>query len=299
MRRAWSQSYPNKTIRIMSSEARGGNDFGARVIAQALTASLGQQVIVENRPARLIGEFGLSASPDGYTLFVAGSVFVIGTLLQTSHYDPVKDFSSITMLARAPNGLVVHAAVAAKSVKDLISLAQERPAAINYVTGGAGSSAHLAAELFKSMTGLNIVRINYKGSGSALNDLIAGQVQMIFASVSSTSSHVKSGGIRALASGRAQPSRLLPDLPTVAATVPGYESAAISALFAPAKTSVTLIIRLNTEVVRILKQVDVKERFFNTGVEIVGDTPAELTANIKAELVRMGKVIAEAGIRAE
>ena len=275
------------------------NDFGARVIAQALTASLGQQVIVENRPARLIGEFGLSASPDGYTLFVAGSFFVIGTLLQTSHYDPVKDFSSITMLARAPNGLVVHAAVAAKSVKDLISLAQERPAAINYVTGGAGSSAHLAAELFKSMTGLNIVRINYKGSGPALNDLIAGQVQMMFASVSSTSSHVKSGRIRALASGRAQPSRLLPDLPTVAATVPGYESAAISALFAPAKTSVTLITRLNTEVVRILNQVDVKERFFNTGVEIVGDTPAELTANIKAELVRMGKVIAEAGIRAE
>ena len=288
------QDYPHNEL---GSTRR--NDFGARVIAQALTASLGQQVIVENRPARLIGEFGLSASPDGYTLFVAGSFFVIGTLLQTSHYDPVKDFSSITMLARAPNVLVVHAAVAAKSVKNLISLAQERPAAINYVTGGAGSSAHLAAELFKSMTGLNIVRINYKGSGPALNDLIAGQVQMMFASVSSTSSHVKSGRIRALASGRAQPSRLLPDLPTVAATVPGYESAAISALFAPAKTSVTLITRLNTEVVRILNQVDVKERFFNTGVEIVGDTPAELTANIKAELVRMGKVIAEAGIRAE
>ncbi len=296
---AWSQSYPSKTIRILTSEAGGGNDFGARILAQALTASLTQQVIVENRPARLIGEFGLRASPDGYTLFVAGSSFVIGTLLQKSPYDPVRDFSYITMLARAPNVLVVHPALAARTVKDMILLAKEHPAAINYATGGAGSSAHLAAELFKSMTGLNIVRINYKGSGPALNDLIAGQVQLMFASASSTTAHVKSGRLRALASGSAQPSRLLPDLPTVAATVPGYESSAISALFAPAKTPMTLITRLHKEAVRTLSQADVKERFFNTGVETVGDTPSELTASIKAELVRMGKVIREAGIRAE
>ena len=296
---ASEQNYPNKTIRILTSEAGGGNDFGARLVAQELTATLGQQVIVENRPSSTIGELGARASPDGYTLLVAGSSVVLGPLLRETSYDPVRDFSAVTMLARAPNVLVVHPSVAAKSVKELIALAQSKPGELNVATGGTGSSAHLAAELFKAMAGVNIVRINYKGTGPALNDLIAGQVQLMFAAAAGVATHVKSGRLRSLAVGNAEPSKLTPDLPTVAATLPGYESSAISAVLVPARTPVTLINRLNHEIVRALNKESVKEKLFSTGVEPVGNSPSELSRTIKAEITRMGKVIKDAGIRVQ
>jgi tripartite-type tricarboxylate transporter receptor subunit TctC len=296
---ASGQNYPNKPIRILTSEAGGGNDFGARLVAQELTANLGQQVIVENRPSSTIGDLGARASPDGYTLFVAGTSVVLGPLLRESSYDPVRDFSAITMLARAPNVLVVHPSVAAKSVKELIALARSRPGELNVATGGTGSSAHLAAELFNAMAGVNIVRINYKGTGPALNDIIAGQVQLMFAAAAGVATHIKSGRLRALAVGTAEPSRLTPDLPTVAATLPGYESSAISAVFVPARTPVALINRLNREIVRAINRESVKEKLLGTGVEPVGNSPSELARMIKAEITRMGKVIKDAGIRVQ
>ena len=215
-------------------------------------------------------------------------------------YDPVKDFSPITLTSTSPYLLVVHPSVAAKSVKDVIALAKAKSGALNYASAVAGSINHLAAELFKSMAGVDIVRIAYKGSGPATVALIGGETQMGVLSVSATVPHVKAGRLRALAVTSANPTPLVPGLPTVAAGgVPGYEVSSTGAMFAPAKTPVAIVRLLNRETVRVLNRPDVKERFFNTGVEVLGTTPEEFAATIKADLVRWGKVIKDAGIRGD
>ena len=297
---ASGQDYPNKPIRIVTTTAGGGNDFAARLIAQGLTVNLGQQVIVDNRSSTVVpGDLVAKAPPDGYTLLVAGGTFSIGPLLQKAPYDPVKDFAALTLAARAPLVVVVHPSSTAKSIKELIALAKANPGGLNYGTPGIGSSAHLSAELFKAMAGVNIVHIPYKGAGPATNDLLGGQVQLAFGNATSVTPHVKSGRLRALAVTTAEPSMLYPALPTVAASLPGYESASLVGIFVPAKTPAALVNRLNREIVRILNQADVKEKFFNSGVEVVGSSPAEFAATIKSEIARMGKVIKDVGIRAE
>jgi tripartite-type tricarboxylate transporter receptor subunit TctC len=212
----------------------------------------------------------------------------------------VKDFAPISMLAKTPNIVVVHPSLPVTSVKELIALARAKPGALNYGSGGTGSSIHLAVELFKQMAGVDITRIAYKGAGPALNDLLGGQVQMMFATAGSVTPHVRSGRLRALAVTSPQPSALAPGLPTVAASgVPGYEMEAIYALVAPLNTPAPIIKQLNRVIVQALDQADLKERFLNAGVEAAFGSPGDLAARFKSEIAAVGKLVKDAGIRAD
>jgi len=298
---ASSQSYPARPIRIVTPPAGAGNDFVARVIAQGLSGSLGQQLVVDNRPAAVVGELVAKAPADGYTLLAIGSVLWLTPLLQDNvQYDTVKDFSPISVTGRSVNILVVHPSVAANSVTELIAVAKAKPGQLNFATGGTGSSNHLAAELFKSMAGVDLVRIPYKGSGPAINDLMSGQVHIMFPTTAAGLPHVRSGRLRALGVTSLRPSALAPGLPAVAESgVPGYESVVMYALFAPAKTPAPIIKRLHADLVQFLKSAAATERFFNAGIEVVGSTPSELATAMKSEMTRMGKLIKDARIRAD
>ena len=297
---ASSQSYPARPIRIVTPPAGAGNDFVARVIAQGLTSSLGQQLVVDNRPAAVVGELVAKAPADGYTLLAVGSVLWLTPFLQDSvQYDTVKDFSPISVTGMSVNILVVHPSVAANSVADLIALARAKPGQLNFASGGTGSSNHLAGELFKSMAGVDLVRIPYKGSGPAINDLVSGQVHIMFPTTAAGLPHVRSGRLRALGVTSLRPSALAPGLPAVAESgVPGYESVVMYALFAPARTPAPIIKRLHADLVQFLRSAAATERFFNAGIEVVGSTPSELAAAMKSEMTRMGKLIKDARIRA-
>jgi tripartite-type tricarboxylate transporter receptor subunit TctC len=298
---ACAQGFPNKPLRMVTSDAGGGNDFQARLIARGLSAAFGQQVVIENRPSGVIpGEIVAKASPNGYTLLLYNNALWTGPLMQRVSYDPVKDFAPVTTIAIAPNVLVVNGGLPVKSVGDLIALARAKPGQLNYASSGTGASNHLAAELFKTMAGVNIVRIGYKGAGQALNDLNSGQVQVMFPTAGAIAQHIQSGRVKALAVTSAEPSTVMPGLPTVAAAgLPGYESIAIYGVFAPAGTPRTLIQRLHDEIVRVLATPDVRDKFFVAGIETVGDTPEQLAARVRSEMTRMRKVIADAGIRVE
>jgi tripartite-type tricarboxylate transporter receptor subunit TctC len=294
-----AQAYPNKYIRLLAAEAGGGNDLVARLIAQGISQPLGQQIIVENRPARVVGELAAKATNDGYTLLMASSTFLFAPLFEETKYDATKDFSPISMVATAPNILVVHPTVPVKSVQELIALAKSKPGTLNYGTGGTGSSLHLAAELFKQMAGVDIVRINYKGTGPAVNDLLGGQVQMVFATAQAVMQHVGSGRLRALAVTSPQPSALAPRLPTVAASgLPGYEMEALYAILAPAGAPATVIRKLNEVVVHYLTQANVKERLLNIGIESAPGSPRELSERMKSELAKIAELVKTAGMRA-
>jgi tripartite-type tricarboxylate transporter receptor subunit TctC len=295
------QVFPVKPIRIITSEAGGSGDTTLRIISQALSISIGQQVMIDNRGGGVVaGEIVSKAPPDGYTLLFYGNSFWLMPLMR-SHvpYDPVKQFSPISMVAISYNVLVVHPKVAANSVKELIALAKARPGQLNYSSASTGTSNHLAAELFKSMTGTDIMRIPFKGSAPALNALVAGETQMMFSSPAPAMPQVAAGRLKVLAVSSPGPSAISPGIPTVAASVPGYKASSIHALFAPAGTPVPVIKRLNQEIVRVLNKTDVKERLFKAGLEIIGSSPEELAAAIRSELVMMGKVIKDANIRDE
>jgi tripartite-type tricarboxylate transporter receptor subunit TctC len=297
---ARGQDYPNRTIRIVTSASGGGTDFVARVVSQGLTGSLGQQVIVDNRGGNIPVEIVSQAPPDGYTLLADGSSFWVTPLLQKAPYDPVRDFSPITLVVSAPNLLVVHPSLPVKSVKELIALAKAKPGELNFSSGGVGGGAHLSGELFKSMAGVNMVHIPYKGGGPAMIALLGGEVQLLFPNTPSAAPYMKSGKLRALAVTSAQPSVLFPALPTVSASgLPGYESGTTYGIFAPAKTAAALINRLNQEIVRVLNRTDVKEQFLNAGVEVVGSSPEQFAATMKIEMVKWGKLIKDAGIKVE
>ena len=297
---AYAQDYPSKPVRIIAPGIGNSFDIAARQIAQAV--SLGQPVIVDNRPPGVIpGQVVAQSAPDGYTLLYSGSSLWLGQYLQRSTpYDVIKDFLPITLTTRSPTVLVVHPALPVKSVKDLIALAKSRPGALNYAAGATGAVNHLTAELFKSMAGVDIVRVAYRGGGPALTDLMAGQVQLMFSVTGSVAPHMKSGRLKALAVTSAQPTQLAPGLPTVAASgLPGFESVSNAGIFAPARTPRPIVDKLNQEIVRALARPDVKEKFLDSGVEAVGSTPAQLEAAVKSEMVKMGKVIKDAGIREE
>ena len=278
-------------------------DFAARLIAQGISAPLGQQVVVENRggSAGVAAELVAKSPPDGHTLLMYGSGFWMTPLLQdNARYDPVRDFLPVALTSTAPNVLVINPVLPVKTVKDLIALAKARPGELNFATSGSGSSGHLAAELFKSMAGINIKRINYKGSAQGLTDLVSGEVQLGFSNASTTTPFLKSGRLRALAVGSPERSALVPGVPTIAESgVPGYEAVSVIGLFAPAKTPAAAIGRLNQEIVRVLVQPEVKERFLSNGAEAVGSTPEHLDQKVKGEIARMGKIIKEGNIRGE
>lgn len=293
-----AQTYPVKPVRIITAAAGGGSDFATRLISTPLSTALGQQVIVDNRGV-LAADIAAKAPPDGYTLLLSGSTLWLLPFMRENVASAVSDFTGITMATQTANILVVHPALPPRSVKDLIALAKARPGELNFATSGTGNSVHIAGELFKSMTGVNIVRVNYKGASQALTDLASGQTQLMFAVPGSVLPHVATGRLRALAVTSAQATPLAPGLPPVNATLPGYESVSYLAIFAPASTPETIVNRLNQEIVRVLMRSDVKDKFFTAGIDTVGGSPEALSALIKAEVNRMGKVIKAAGIRAD
>ena len=294
-----AQDYPARPVRIVTSEVGGGNDVQARMIARGLTDALGQQVIVENRPSGVIpGEIVSRATPNGYTLLLYNNTLWTGPLLQKAPYDPVRDLAPVITATVGPNILVVNTALPVKTVQDLVALAKAKPGALNYASSGMGATNHLAAELFKTMAGVDIVQIGYKGAGPGLNDLIAGQIQVMFPTAGAAVPHMKSGRVKALAVTSPGRSPVAPQLPTVAESgLPGYESLAIYGVFAPAKTPRPIVDRLNKEIARILAAPETKERFLGMGMETVGGTPEQLAARVKSEMQRMDKVIKAAGIK--
>ena len=295
------QEYPSKPVRIVTSGAGGSSDLIARMVAEGITGSLGQQVIVDNRPSGVIpGQVVSQAAPDGYTVLLGGNSLWVAPLLQNTPYDVARDFSPITTTSRTPHIVVVHPSLPIKSIKELIALAKAKSGELNYASSGSGGSVHLASELFKSMAGVNIVRIAYKSGSSQMSDLIGGHVQILFGSGNSVVSYVKAGRLRALAISTRGPSVVFPGLPTVAASgLPGYEFVPVDGIFAPAKTPSTAITRLNQEIVRFLNVAQTKERFLNSASEAIGSTPEAFAATIKAEVARMGKLVKDADIRAE
>jgi len=290
------QNYPTRTVSLITSEAGGALDFTARLIAPGLTNALGQQVIVENRAGLVIGPLVAKAQPDGHTLLVQSNALWVLSFMQKSSYDPERDFLPITAMTRQFNVLVVHPSMRIKSVKELIALAKGRPGELNYASAATGTTSHISAEIFKSMAGVNIVRIPYKGGGLAFTDVLSGQVPLMFAPIAAILPHVKSGRLIPLGITSSQPSSLVPGVPTIAAAgLPGYESVSMYGLFAPAKTPAPVINRLYQEVARILNQPDIKEKFFASGVDTVGNTPEEFAALIKTDVTRVRNVLKDAG----
>jgi tripartite-type tricarboxylate transporter receptor subunit TctC len=297
----FGQNYPNKPIRMVTSETGGASDVVSRLIAPGLSENLGQPVIVDDRGTNIAGDIVAKAPPDGYTLLLFGSaLWTLPLIRKNMPYDAVTDFAPITLVASAPTILVVHPSVPVTSVRDLIALAKAKPGELNYAGGAVGSPNHIAGELFKAMAGVNFVRIPFRGSGTAVNALVGGHVQLSFSPATAAMPHVKAGRLRARAVTSAQPTAVAPGLPTIAASgLPGYESVGMYGVFAPAKTPAVVIDRLNQEIRRVLAKGDVKERFFNVGSDVVGNSPSEFAAMRKADIARVGKVVREAGIREE
>jgi tripartite-type tricarboxylate transporter receptor subunit TctC len=293
------QDFPNKPVRLVTSTVGSGGDFTSRVIAPGMSGLLGHQVIVDNRGAGVIPpEFVSKAPPDGYTLLVIGGSVWIGPLLRKVPYDVVRDFAPISQVSRDVNVVAVHPSLPVKSVKELIALAKAKPGELNFSTGSTGSTTHLAAELFKSMAGINIVRIPYPGS--EVIPLIIGEVQLTIVDAGKILPHAKAGKLRALAVTSSEPTALAPGLPTVAATgLPGYEAIGATGMWAPIKTPAPIINRLNQELVRFLNTAEAKERFLSSGAEAVGSSPDEFGAKIKSEIIKTAKVIKDAGIKVD
>jgi tripartite-type tricarboxylate transporter receptor subunit TctC len=298
---AAAQSYPSKPVRILTSQTGGSLDFGARLIAPGLGTSLGQQVIVDNRSGNIATEVAAKAPPDGYTVLFNGAVVWITPLLRKdTSWDVSRDFLPVTLAVTSPNIIAVHPSLPARSLRELLALARARPGDINCGVGPAGTSSHLAAELFRGLAGLNIVTVPYKGAGQAMIGLLAGEVQLMFPNAASVAPYIQSGRVRALAVTSAKPSALAPGVPTaISAGLPGYEASSLNAFFAPARTPDAIVARLNQEIVRQLSQPDNREKFLAAGVEVVGSTPAQLAAEIRSEVARMDKVIKTGAIRAE
>ncbi len=294
---ALAQAYPAKPVRIVTVAPGSANDIVARLIAQELRPALGQTVIVDNR-GTIAAEIVARAPADGYTLLLYGSAVWLSPFIRSNTpYDPVKDFVPITLVAASPNIIVVHPSLPVKSVRELIALARARPGELNYAAGSLGAAPHLAAELFKAMAQLNIVRVAYKGTGGSLIGLLSGEVEMMFPTAGSVTPHIKSGKLRALAVTSLQPTALAPGLPLLAAALPGYESVSLNGMFAPARTPDPVIRQLNTEIVRIMKRPDVKEKLVAAGTDAMATTPEEFAATIQSEMAKWGRLIREAGIR--
>ena len=298
-----AQNYPAKPVRIVTNEAGAGLDFALCLMTPGLSSALGQQMIVDNRGGAggvIAADIVAKANPDGYTLLYYSNGLWTLPLLQKVPYDPQRDFAPVTLAATSPNILVVHPALPVNSVAELVALAKAKPGTLNYASGGRGAPTHLAAEFFKSMAGVDIVHIPYKGSRPALISLIGGHEQLMFTVAVGGLTHVKAGRLKALAVTSAKPSALMPGLPTVAQSgLPGYEAVSIQGLFAPAGTPRAVVERLQQEIAKVVARADVKEKFFNAGTETVGSTPWELGAAVKADMTAMAKVIKAAGIRAE
>ena len=296
------QSYPARPIRFIVPLSAGAGDTLTRLIGQKISESWSQPVVVENRPgagSTIGSDIVAKASPDGHTLLMASFSHAVNpTLYAKLPYDSLKDFAAVTLIASAPNVLTVHPSVPAKSVDDVITLARAQPGTLNFASAGNGSSSHMAGELFKSLTGAQIIHVPYKGAAPAMTDLLAGQVQMAFDPLPSSLANIKAGKLRSVAVTSAKRSAALPDVPTIGEAVPGYELAVWYGVLAPAATPKDIIGRLHAEIVKILNMPDVKERVTGLGFETMSGTPEQFQAFIEAEVVKWGKVVREAGLQA-
>ena len=295
---ACAQTYPLKPVRVVAPQAGTSIDFMLRVIAPSVAEGLGQPLVIENRA--LIGVGMVAKAPaDGYTLICYTNPMWLMPLFQETSWDPVRDFSPITLMTSTPSMLVVNPGLLVKSVKELIAFARARPKELNYASGSTGAATHIGAELFKAMAGVDIVRINYKGTAAAITDLMAGRVQLMFPSAGAAAQYVKDGRLRALAVASPEPSALTPGLPTIAASgeLPGYESRTLTGIFAPAKTPQAIIMRLNEQFVRVLNRPEIKEKLFNNAIEVVAGTPQQLGETVHSEVAMIEKLVREKGLR--
>lgn len=292
---ARAQLQPGKPIRIVTTGIGGGTDFASRQVATGLTSSLGRPVVVENRGSSVVpGDTVAKAQPDGHTLLLtSGGVHWVLPFFQKVPYDAVKDFAPIIIVASFPSVLAINASVPASSVRELITLAKAKPGALNYVMTVEGGSAHLSAAMFSVMAGVRMTPIPYKNTGTAITDLVSGQVQLFFSASGPIMLHVKTGKLKALGITSARKSALLPDLQPIDEAVPGYDMEAIYCIFAPAKTSAATVDTLNREINRVLAQPDVKERFMAAGIEPRGGTAAELGTLRKTDMAKMAKLVAD------
>jgi tripartite-type tricarboxylate transporter receptor subunit TctC len=301
---ASAQQYPSKPVKIIVAfPPGGGNDFIARFMAQRLSASLGQQFIVENRPGAggTIGvEAGVKAPPDGYTLTLISNSYTVNPSLYKIRFDPVNDIAPVIQISQGPYVVVVHPSLQANTLAELIALARSKPQLINFASSGQGSVAHLATELFASMAGFKLNHVPYKGTGPALTDTIGGQTNALFGSVSTTLPHVRAGRLRPLAV--TTPRRLAaePKIPTVAeAGVPGYEAVLWHGLIGPKGMPAAIVERLNAEITRVLNLKDTADQLQNDGVSPAGGRPEEFRAAISREIELWRKVVNDAGVKAE
>jgi tripartite-type tricarboxylate transporter receptor subunit TctC len=272
--------------------------YGPRLLHLGDGLVPGADVVVENRGSSVVpGDTVAKAQPDGHTLLVtSGGIHWVLPLFQKVPYDAVKDFAPVTIISSFPSVLAVNASVPANSVKEFIALGKAKPGALNYVMTAEGGSAHLSAAMFSALAGVKMTPIPYRNTGTAITDLISGQVQLFFSALGPVMPHVKTGKLKALGSTSARKSALLPDMPTIAESVPGYDMEAVYCIFAPARTPVAIIKHLNQEIQRVLSQPDVKERFLAAGIEPRGSSQAELNNLRKADMARMAKLIKDAAI---
>ena len=276
--------------------------FAGRAVSAKLTELLGQQMVVDNRPGAgtVIGsELIARASPDGYNLLfgTGGGTFLAPLILPKVPYDPQKDFAPVAMLVMSPQVLVVHPGVGANSVKELIAVAKAKPGQLNFSSVGTGTSPHLGGELFKSLAGVDMVHVPYKGTAPSMTDLIAGRVQLAWSSIPTVLAHVQAGRLKMLGTGGTRRSPALPDIPPIADTLPGYELVTWYAIFAPAGTPAAIITRLNTETAKVLRDPDIIKRFGEQGLEPTVMTPAELKRYSENDVSRWTRLIKAANIR--
>ena len=300
-----AQSYPSRPVRIIVPFAPGGgSDIFGRTLAMRLNETLGQPVLVDNRPGgnTLIGaELAARAAPDGYTLFLStnGTVAINPSLYRKLPYDPVKDYAPVSLLGVGPNVLVVHPSLPVKSAKELITLARAHPGKLSYASSGVGGAPHLAGELFKHMAQVNLVHVPYKGAAPATSDLLGGQVQVMFAGLGPAIAHIKANKLRGIAVASAKRSTALPALPTLGETLKGFEASSWFALFAPAATPHDVIAKLNSEIGKVMARKDVHKSLMAQGYEPATGTPGELAELLTKDIVRWSDVIRRAGITAE
>jgi tripartite-type tricarboxylate transporter receptor subunit TctC len=303
---ALAQTYPSKPIRYVVPFAAGAGvlDIMARIVSQHLGASLGQQVVVDNRPGaggNVGAEIAARAAPDGYTMLMGNTALVVSPFLFAKlPFDPLTDFVPVTQVNSAPLLLVVHPSLPVKSVAELVAYAKARPGKLNYGSGGIGTTPFLATELFKVMAGIDVVHVPYKGGAPALADLVAGQLSFMIENVPGTLPLVKDGKLRALAITSRQRLALVPDVPTmIEAGVAGYEMIGWNGIFLPKDTPAEIVTRLNTDLVKVLGTAEMKEQLAKLGAEPVGGTPRQFAAFVQDESRRWGKIIKDLGIKPE
>jgi len=288
--------YPSRIVRIVTAAPGSNNDWGARLLGDEISPSLGHRVIVENRGG-LAAEVVAKAQPDGYTVLFYGPAAWTLQLFRGVGYDPVRDLAPVTLAMSSPIVLVVHPSLPVKSVKELIALARARPGDLNYASGTIGATPFIAGELFKYMAKVKIERVPYSGTGPSVIGLLGGEVEIMFPGAGSVWHFVQQNRLRALGVASAKPSALTPGLQPVALAVPGYEATSNIAFFVPAKTPAAIVSRLHRELVLALGKADVKERLLKGGVEAVGSTPEELGAYVRADIAKIEVLIRNAGIK--